>query len=243
VIRASRADQRRLLDLQEIDTAIRQLEHRRANLPEQKALDENAATLDEVTTEFSTSKDRLARLEKDQRWHEAEIATAESRRKTQDAQLYSGRLSTEREVDAVRAELSQLRVRKNDLEDALLEIMEQVEELEAAVTRLRGRHGELTGQVDELTKARDEAALDIDAELEEQRGKRAEVATDIPDEAVAHYDDLRGRKQGVGVAALSRRTCQGCRLELTQVELDGLLENAANGIAHCEQCGRILVIV
>ena len=41
--RATPEEQQRLLALQNVDTAIQQLEHRRAHLPEQQALDEMAA--------------------------------------------------------------------------------------------------------------------------------------------------------------------------------------------------------
>lgn len=242
MIAASPEVQRRLFDLQQVDNAIRQLEHRRANLPEQKALDENAATLAEVASDHVTSRDQLARLEQQQRWHENEIATVDSRRKGEEGRMYSGLITSERELQALRHELSTLRGKKNDLEDALLEIMEQREELEAKVTRLEARHGELTASVAQLTTARDEAASDIDVETLERTEERGQVVAELPDDVVALYHELRPRKDGVAVAELRGRTCSGCRLELTGLEYEDTLQAARTGLARCEQCGRILVI-
>ena len=241
MIAATPADQRRLLDLQGVDTAIRQLEHRRANLPEQRALDENAATLANLAAEYQGSREQLERLVRQQKWHEDEIAQIDARRRGEEGRMYSGLITSERELEALRAELSSLRGRKSDLEDALLEIMEQREELEQRVGRLREEHAALTGSVGELTAARDAAAGDIDAELRDRGEERKRVAAEVPGPVLDYYDTVRARKQGVGVAELHGRTCMGCRLELTPTELEDVAEDSAHALARCEQCGRILV--
>ncbi|MBA2529070.1 MAG: hypothetical protein H0V19_03760 [Euzebyales bacterium] len=243
MIPATPAEQRRLLDLQHLDTAIRKLQHRRANLPEQKALEDNADTLSRVAEEYRIATDRLERLGIQQRRHESEVATVDSRRKSEEGRMYGGLIRSEKELEALRHELGSLRARKNELEDALLEILEQVEELESMVTTLRERHGELSGQVAALTEARDAAATDIDAELEQRQSERKALAADLPEEVVSYYEELRARKDGVGVAELQGRTCAGCRLELTATELEDLRRDAKEGLARCEQCGRILVLV
>ncbi|MFP5380271.1 MAG: zinc ribbon domain-containing protein, partial [Vicinamibacteria bacterium] len=239
MIAATPDEQRRLLALQGIDTAIAQLEFRRANLPEQKALDENAETLSKVSTEYAAAKDRLERLGAQQRKHESEIAAIDARRKSEEGRMYSGLIRSEKELEALRQEIGQLRGRKSDLEESLLEIMEQVEDLESLVESLKARHVELTAAVEELTQARDTTATDIDAELAERRAEREAAAAELPDEVLEYYDDLRARKQGVAVAELQGRTCAGCRLELTQIELEDAHRDAADSLARCEQCGRI----
>ena len=243
MIAATPEEQRLLLALQSVDTTIDQLQFRRANLPEQKALDENADTLAKVSTEYASAKDRLARLGEQQRKHEAEIATIDSRRKSEEGRMYSGLIHSERELEALRHEIGSLKGRKADLEESLLEIMEQVEDLESLVATLKERHVELTSAVDSMTTARDEAATSIDAELVERRAERQSSVDGIPAEVLSFYEELRARKEGVGVAELKGRTCMGCRLELTQIELEDLRADAQHGLARCEQCGRILVPV
>jgi uncharacterized protein len=241
VIAATPDEQRRLLDLQEIDLAIRQLRHRRANLPEQKALDDNVDTLRKVGAELVGSTEKLDNLRRQQRRHEEQVAAVDARRKSEEGRMYSGLITSEREVDAIRQEIHSLRGRKNDLEDTLLEIMEQIEELESLVATLQERHDELSGQVAPLSKARDDAATDIDAELADREIERARAVAALPAPVVAYYEDVRARKEGVGVAALQGRTCMGCRLELTLVELEEVKEHSQRRLARCEQCGRILV--
>ncbi|MGH3665429.1 MAG: zinc ribbon domain-containing protein [Egibacteraceae bacterium] len=243
MIPATPAEQRRLLDLQRADTTIRQLEHRRAHLPEQQSLDANADTLGKVRGEHVTAREQLERLAGQQRRHEQEIATVNVRRKSEEGRMYSGQIRNSKELEALRHELTDLRTRKNELEDALLEIMEQVEELDELTATLTQRESELDTQAAELTAARDHAATDIDGELVRLRGERESLAADLSDEVLGYYDELRQRKDGVAVAELQGRTCAGCRLELTAIELEEVGANAKEGLARCEQCGRILVPV
>lgn len=243
MIKTSPDELRRLLDLQEIDTAIRQLQYRRANLPEQQALDANAETLEKVAAEYANARDEQQRLDARQRRLEQDVASVDARRKSEEGRMYSGLITSEREVGALRAELASLKSRKHDLEDELLEVMERREEVDSLVDTLKARHAELSGQMTSLTAARDEAASDIDAELVKRGDERDAVTADLPSDVLAYYEDLRGRKGGLAVAELRGRTCQGCRLELTPTELEHVHDAAQRGLAKCEQCGRILVPV
>lgn len=241
MIPATPEQQRRLLDLQRVDTAIRQLQHRRAHLPEQQALDENADLLTRVSTDYADSRERLEQLARAQKRYEDEIGVVDSRRKSEEGRMYSGLITSEKEVQALRAELSSLRARKSDLEDALLEVMQEREDLESAVVTLRERHAELTAKATELEQARDVAARDIDAELTARQKERETVIAEVPPDVAEYYEELRERKEDLAVAELIGRTCQGCRLELTAVEFEDAHERSKTGLARCEQCGRILI--
>jgi hypothetical protein len=240
---ATPEQQRRLLALQAVDSAIRQLEHRRADLPEQRALDDNADTLQRIAAEHAASREQLSRLSAQQRRHEGEVAQVEARRKSEEGRMYSGLIRSERELEALRHELASLRARKSSLEDALLEIMEEVEDRESMVATLAERHRQLSGMVAQLATARDLAAADIDAELLDRRRERKTIAAGLPVAVVAAYDDLRGRKDGVGAGELRGRACSSCHLELPAVELEELRATAASALAKCPQCGRIIVPV
>lgn len=240
-MRATPEQQRRLVDLQEIDTAIRQLDHRRSNLPEQKTLDENIDTLERVAGEYANNREELSKLELRQKRLEDEIATVDARRKSEEGRMYSGLITSAKELEALRGELSSLKSRKADLEDELLEVMERREDVEGMVTTLKDRHAELDAEIGPLTRARDDAATDIDAELAQRREDRAGICADLPDDVVNYYEDLLARKDGMAVAGLSGRTCLGCRIELTAMEMEETHRAAQRGLAKCEQCGRILV--
>ena len=239
--KASPSEQRQLLRIQQIDSAIRRLQHRRANLPEQHELDERAVLLDKLNTDHLAARDELVSVDRRQRRLERDIGDVDSRRKSEEARMYSGVIASEREVEALRSELSTLKTRKRDLEDDLLEVMERQEELTATVKTLEARRDELRAEIAPLEQARDEAAADIDAELAEQTATRDALAAGLPDAVVVRYDRLRARKDGVAIAELRDNTCQGCHLQLSPGELEEGREMGELGLARCVQCGRLLV--
>ncbi|MGH8903200.1 MAG: zinc ribbon domain-containing protein [Egibacteraceae bacterium] len=242
MIAASRAEQRRLLELQQVDTAIRRLLHRRANLPEQQALDDRADLHARVRSELGAARERLDRLERGQRRHERELDTVERRYASETQRKYSGAIKSQKELEALDAELSSLQTRTSDLEDTLLEIMEQREETESLIAALEEREAELAREVAAATTVRNEAAAGIEEDLGKRVAERQVVAADLPAPVLKYYDDVRARKDGVAVAELQHRTCAGCRLELTMTEMQEVRERVDRGLARCEQCGRILVI-
>lgn len=242
MIRATPEEQHELLDLQRVDTAIRQLEHRRANLPEQHALDQEAAVLRDVTEAHRTGSEEMADLERRTRHHEAEVATLDTQRKRAENREYSGVITTDRELEAMRNQVRDLKRRKSDHEDELLDIMERTEELTGELETLDQRQTDLRAEVARLTSARDDAAVEIDGELSAKRTERVGRAGGIGQPILDVYEKLRPRKQWVAVAALEGRSCSGCRLDLTAIELEDLKATVATGLARCPQCDRILVI-
>ena len=239
---ATPEQQQRLLALQQIDSQIRRLQQRRANLPEQQALDENAETLRAVAAEYADTQDALEDQRSIQRKREQDISHLEARRKAEEARLYSGELSTEKQVDAQRAELSSLRQRKSAYEDELLAAMEQIEELEGRVEQLTSRHQELRTKAGELTEARDAAAGDIDAELAERRTERERLAGDVEPPLLTLYEEVRTAQGGTAVAPLEEGTCQGCFLEISVIELEQIKAEAKHGLPRCPHCDRLLVL-
>lgn len=239
--KASPQQQQQLLRVQHIDSAIRRLQHRRANLSEQQQLDEKSTLLDRLNADHLAAHDELVAVDRRQKRLEHDISAIDSRRKAEEARMYSGVIASEREAEALRSELSSLKSRKRDLEDELLEAMERHEELTSTITTVQARQQELRSEVEPLEQSRDAAATDIDAELAGHSAARAELVANLPTDVVATYDRLRARKNGVALAELVGGTCQGCHLVLTAGELEEGREIGQLGLARCVQCGRLLI--
>ena len=119
--------QRRLLDLQAIDTDLDRARYRAAHLPEAVAAAEAARLLAKVqdqqvaiSTELSDVKRELTRAEHD-------VATVRARADRDRSQLASGEITSSKAPDRPGHEVESLARRQRDLEDAELAVMEQVE--------------------------------------------------------------------------------------------------------------------
>ena len=88
----------------------------------------------------------------------------------------SGRVTSPKELTAIQEEVAALNRRQTALEDDLLERMEQRETLEAELADLDIRRETITTEQAEVTRDRDAALVEIDADLAAERAAADEVA-------------------------------------------------------------------
>jgi predicted nucleic acid-binding Zn-ribbon protein len=231
----------RLLDLQERDLAIDRLRHRRDTLPERAALAAIQADLDAIEREragIAPQRDEAAREE--QRLDD-EATSIEEKAAEVERQLYSGTISSPRELQAMQADVEQLRRHRSSLEDRELEVMERREGFDKVLADLQSRSGELDAQAGTLraTLAADEAT--IDGEIATERAARTEIAAELTTTVVEEYERRRAQARGVGAARLVGTSCQGCHLSIPSVEAERIRKAPPGTLAFCDNCGCILV--
>ena len=230
-----------LLVVQDLDTAIDQLRHRRTHLPERtelKALEVDAQALATELRSAVVARDEVAAKEAGL---ENEIAASEARIATIDKRMYSGEVSSSKDLQAMATEIEHLKARVSGLEDSALEALDEREPLDAAVAALEARAAGMVELGQRLQAAIAEAEAAIDAELASEVAQRAAAAEGVPDDLLAEYERLRTRLGGIGVAKLEHGTCMGCRMKLPATELDRVKHQPPDALVHCDQCGRILV--
>jgi uncharacterized protein len=230
-----------LLVVQEHDTTLDQLKHRRANLPERaelKDVEAKRASLAAERAEVAKARDevagRQANLEKD-------IAASEQRIAEIDKRMYSGEISASRDLQAMAHEIESIKSRVSTLEDHALEAMDEREPLDASVAEMDERDAGFVALGVQLAEAIVAAEAEIDAEVAREVEARAAAAASVPEDLLAEYERLRSRLGGIGAAKLEHGTCMGCRMKLPATELDRIKHQSPDELVHCDQCGRILV--
>ncbi len=232
---------KRLLDLQRVDSAIDRLRQRRADLPEQRALDELTVQLDEARAVHAAKHAELDVIARDQGRLEGEVTMLEEKIKHESERLYGGDISNPKELASIQAELDGLRRRKNHLEDQDLEVMERRDAVESELGALKATLDELESHAAEASTTRDAASVEIENDLAKNESERTTIVPQIPDELRELYDDLRSKKAGVGVAALVGGVCRGCGVALSPVALDEIKRSGTDEILRCENCRRLVV--
>jgi predicted nucleic acid-binding Zn-ribbon protein len=230
-----------LLELQTRDTAIDRLRHRRDTLPER-------AALESVRTELSTAGTRLAEVtaqreevaREEQRFDD-EARSLEDKAAEVERRMYSGEVSSPRELQALQADVEQLRRHRRGLEDRELELMERRESFDPSVDELRARVSELESEAERLGAALAEVEGEIDEELAGERAARDEIAATVDTGLRDDYERCRERARGIGAARLNGNTCQGCHLSIPSVEAERIRKSPPGTVAHCDNCGCILV--
>jgi predicted nucleic acid-binding Zn-ribbon protein len=230
-----------LIEVQARDTVLDQLRHRRSHLPEQAelaGLEAQIAAVDGSLAQARALRDEAAGR---QAGLEAEISASDARIGEIEKRLYGGTVSASRDLTAMSEEVSHLKARRSSTEDRVLEVMEELEPLEAEVARLEGERAALAARAAEVAQVVAEVQASVDAEAAVVSAERASVAEGLPAELAATYEKLRAKLGGVGAARLVGSSCSGCHLQLPATELDRVRRSSPDALVFCDQCGRILV--
>ncbi|GAA2464801.1 zinc ribbon domain-containing protein [Winogradskya humida] len=230
--------QRRLLDLQAVDTALNQLAHRRKSLPE-------LSEIETVSREISALEDERVRaqvavddLDRDITRFEKDIDQVRTRKNRDQARLNAG--GALREIEGLQHELATLNRRQSELEDAELELMEKREGAEQTLNEIKKR---IAGSIERRAAAearRDEVTAEITKEQEFKTQSRAPLAADLPQDLVQLYDKIRA-DTGLGAALVRAGRCGGCRIELYGADLNRVKGAPADEVVRCEECRRIMI--
>jgi predicted nucleic acid-binding Zn-ribbon protein len=137
-------------------------------------------------------------------------------------------------------EITALKRRVSQLEDQELELMEQIEPLDAELASLATRRNELDGRASGLRAQIAEAEVSLDAELAAVRAERATAAAGIDPELLDRYETLRPQSGGIAIARMVGGHCGGCHLALSAMEVDRIRKLPPEEPATCEECGRLL---
>ena len=231
----------RLLQLQEEDSAIKQLRHRRETLPEGRLLAEVRDQLAELEADLGIARKQHDELGREQSRLEGEVELLEQKIRKEEGRMYSGSVANPKELSALQFEVEMLKNKRAGLEDRLLDVMVQRDRASATLESLEGERSEVAGRENELDAVASSLAGEIDRELVRHDSQRAELAEEMPADLLALYERLRASKGGVGAAALKDGTCQGCHTKLPAREVERL--KAEGGLQRCDNCRRILVVV
>jgi predicted nucleic acid-binding Zn-ribbon protein len=240
-VKAPAHTQLRLLDLQEVDTAIDRLAHRRRTLPELADIERYEARLDELRDAIVGAETELSDADREQRKVENDVDVVRSRMTRDQGRLDTGAVSHAKELESLRHELGSLAKRQADLEDLVLEHMEKREEIDSRLTALRTEQASVSVELAAASERRDAAFAEIDADAEHQRAERSILAGEMPADLLALYEKVRASSGGSGAAPLLRGQCQGCRLTLPPNDLATFRAAPEDEELRCEECRRILV--
>ena len=230
-----------LLTLQNHDSAADRLRHRRATLPERAELEARRAAYDDLERRRAEVTERRDAELREERRLDDEVKNIEAKAKAEDSRMYSGTVSSPRELQAMQADIDQLRRQAREREDEELEVMERREALDAEVAELEAAQAALVSEMDTLLGAIGKQEAEIDAELAVEEDGRAALRPGIPDATLRLYEQVRAGNRGVGAAKLVGMNCQACHLALPATEVDRIRHLPPDALARCEHCGAILV--
>ena len=157
-----------------------------------------------------------------------------------EGKLYGGTVKNPKELEDLQADLSSLRSQLRKREDALLEVMLELEDAETALKEAEAALAELESAWKAEQASLTETKAALKGEIQALEAKRSRQLEGMDRAALSLYQTLRERRQGGAVAVVERGLCQGCRITLPM----SILQKARSGLGlvQCVSCERILLV-
>lgn len=225
-----------LAALQDLDLALD--ERRPALRGIDLRLAENGA-LYEARAAVHDSEAALRDLDTRQREADRLVQEAKTRLDAEDRRLYSGAISSPKELAALQHEVETMRQQAKEREDMLLALMAEAEDAGARQAAAQNRFRQLQADRASEVTALQERRTEIERAMADLESRRSALAARIPTETLSLYDGLRRRRQGRAVARIERGACGGCRIALPIATATRARQGAT--LIQCPSCERILV--
>ena len=226
---------RQLHDLQEIDLALKANEQAQTRIG---SLLGDSQEVARVKARLASDEKRLDELTGEQHSVEWEVEGLAAKVAACEEKLFGGAIHNPKELANLQREDDELKARRRQFEDRLLDTMGQVEAVAASVSNATAELGRLE------TEWKDQQQQ-LSAELEQHRTayadltvKRESLASQIDPAALQVYQRLKAQK-GTAVARVEQGTCRGCQIALPTTEVQ---QARGGGMVRCGSCGRILFL-
>ena len=230
-----------LLELQDHDTVIDQMKHRRDTLSEHSVMEKNLNDLGELERNMVAVRAEHDQLIGRQNELEKLIDAAQERRTGLDNKLTGGDVTAARDLQAVYEEIRHLTEHISQLEDQELEVMEALEPLSGVLLQADKDRSRLLKEQTTLKASISSIEKELDQAIEREMEVRARLCGEVSEPLLVLYEKLRKRLGGTGAARLVGNSCGGCHLVLPAMEVDKIRKSDPSTLNTCEQCGRIIV--
>ena len=236
-MKATPQHQETLLELNRIDLQLRRNQKQidEINRGEQvqaqrQLLLANSERLLVARNELDALELELTRAETDLKLVEGRIAKDETRLQQS---------SNQKDVQGMQSELQSLAKRRGELEDAELVLLERKDEILANLKTIELERAEIQKTLEVLENEQTSGLAKLNSGQQLLREDRARNLGLLTAEVSEHYEKLFSR--GVGVGRLDGLICDACGMTLSGDSIDAARNTPADELAHCGECGAILV--
>jgi predicted nucleic acid-binding Zn-ribbon protein len=234
---ASLSDQKKLLAIAACDVELARISNSRKIAQSEAELESTSANCLRLSDELIDARNAVGDLEMELTRAEGDLELV-ANRISKDNQLLVT-TSSAKDAQGIEHELTSLGTRKSELEDAQLQIMEQ---LETAQRNHETLQQEKIAADATLAALQQKISTEL-AELADQAknilSERTQLLSGIDQELSVAYE--RKYVRGVAVGRLSGRDCGACRLSITATSFEELMALPPEELAECPNCQAFLV--
>lgn len=241
-MKATRTDQRTLLELQETDLLVSRLRHLLDSNPLRAKLDELEGRAEDLRRSAIAQRADLVDRQRRITAVEDEVQKVRARAEVQQGRLDSGKIGI-RDMSAVEHEIKKIRERKEELEMQALELQEELEERQRFLIQTEQAQKALS---DDEAATRDEIAVAAQGpadELAEAELLAAQLRDQLPVDLVDEYDELRSRLGPLAILRFEDGALINAPIELSMEEMASLRRADSETLWESDDWGYAVVRV
>lgn len=223
-----------LLKLQVIDYDLGELERSKDYLPDMmenltREIDETRTSLEDTAKKLEDSRLEHQKLELDLKTKERDLQKYQQ-------QMMS--IKTNKEYDALVAEIDVIKQTISDHETRIIQTMEAIESLEKQVEELKEKESQVVNNNEKQLQVLQEKVDSIGAKVSDKQAERKSVISSIPRSTLSAYERIRRGRGGRAIVPVKKRACSSCFKALTPKKVQEL--RRGNDILTCDYCGSLL---
>lgn len=234
---ASLADQKKLLEIGAHDVELARVKNSRKQALAEVELEAASAETLRLSDLLIDARNAVGDLEMELSRAETDLQLVANRIEKDKALLSS--TTSAKDAQGIEHELSTLAIRKNELEDAQLQIMELLEGAQQTLETLKSEKQVADATFTALQQRISAEVTELDAQAESIQIERRNAIASLDESLASAYE--RKFSRGVAVGRLTGRDCGACRLSITATSFEELMALPPEELAECPNCQAFLV--
>ncbi len=223
-----------LISLQYCDFQLTDIRRKKAEGPARiNALEKDLKLVESQTDEEESKVDTIKR---ERRQIEQDIEDLESRAEKSREKLAN--IKSNKEYGAALKEIEDLGREKTRSEDRAIEIMEEVEVLEAKCTASKEKREEYRKKLEQGQKVVEKELKALGRELRSHEKERTRIRKEIDETLLKKYDYISEHREGIAVSSVIKGVCQACHLGIPPQKFNELMRGDV--LMNCPHCMRII---
>lgn len=226
-----------LLKLSQVDINIERIKNEISKAVNSVELSAKSAELSEYSGEVIAARTAFENLNMESRKADDNLHMVEERIARDLLRLNA--TSSPKDATAIQSEVESLTLRKEELEEVELEILERLEVARVELEAISQKREATSKEIEEL---REKIQVEVDELMNEGRklvADREILVSKIPADILEKYKALAAKQIAVG--KVESRSCTACRMGLTANTIDALSDLPEDEVGNCPECLAMIV--
>ncbi|MGQ9508899.1 MAG: zinc ribbon domain-containing protein [Thermodesulfobacteriota bacterium] len=223
-----------LWELQKIDLDLKYIKEEREQFPKEMKKLEEKQNLEKER--FQKEKEKLESLEKERRKKERELQIEQEKIKKAEGKM--SEVKTNKEYQALLAEIDTVKESASRIEEDILIVMEEIDEIKKHLLKKEKEMASNLEKIEAEKKRIQERMAEGEKVWKEKMERKDILSKQIESDLFKLYNTLKEKRHGVGIVRVEKETCQGC---FVHVPPQMFIEvQKTNSLIRCPNCNRIL---